>query len=168
MMFAFYVLSVCTRCKIDTLDDVIFSPKVYKQNVLPFEQVQALQQDDVINILVSICWFSILIQNDVMSPASPMPRQILLITLGWIFFKFSQTINFMNLGPPWPICSGSLVIFERHSWKRNTIKEEELECLPTCESSRETHAMLRVLVKYDLKEQMGNLLFALCKCVPPV
>ena len=103
-----------------------------------------------------------------MSPASPMPRQILLITLGWIFFKFSQTINFMNLGPPWPICSGSLVIFERRSWKRNTIKEEELECLPTCESSRETHAMLRVLVKYDLKEQMGNLLFALCKCVPPV
>ena len=45
-------------------------------------------------------------------------------------------INFMNLGPPWPICSGSLLIFERRSWKRNTIKEEGLECLPTCESSR--------------------------------
>ena len=59
MMFAFYVLSVCTRCKIDTLDDVIFSPKVYKQNFLPFEQVQTLQQDDVINILVSIFSISI-------------------------------------------------------------------------------------------------------------
>ena len=54
MMFAFYVLSVCTRCKIDTLDDVIFSPKVYKQNFLPFEQVPTLQQDDVIYMLVSI------------------------------------------------------------------------------------------------------------------
>ena len=173
MMFAFYVLSVCTRCKIDTLDDVIFSPKVYKQNFLPFEQVPTLQQDDVIYIIVyplslnyvdSQYWFR-------MMSCHQHPQcqgKFCWCYWGGNFCKFSQKINFMNLGPPWPICSGSLLIFERRSWKRNTIKEEGLECLPTCESSSETHAMLRVLVKYDLKEQMGNLLFALCKCVPPV
>ena len=98
----------------------------------------------------------------------PNAKENFVDNIGVKFFKLGQKINFMNLGPPWPIWSGALVIFEQRSWKRNTIKEEGLECLPTCESSSETHAMLRVLVKYDLKEQMGNLLFALCKCVPPV
>ena len=59
MMFASHVLSVCTRCKIDTLDDVIFSPKVYKQNFLPFEQVPTLQQDDVIYIRLSLVAFQL-------------------------------------------------------------------------------------------------------------
>ena len=72
-----------------------FSPKVYKQNFLPFEQVQTLQQDDVIYILVSI--FSISVDDfdsqywfRMMSPASTMPRQILLMLLGWKFLNWAE------------------------------------------------------------------------------
>ena len=46
------------------------------------------------------CWFSILIQNDVMSPASPMPRQILLLTLGWIFFNSARKLTSWIWVPP--------------------------------------------------------------------
>ena len=38
-------------------------------------------------------WFSILFQNDVMLPASPMPRQILMITMGWNFLNWARKLT---------------------------------------------------------------------------
>ena len=116
--------------------------------------------------------FPLSIQDDVTKP--PTPSQVLLIAVGWELLIHSFQLEPRNTWELWIPCHQSFLYWVVGDLWTGLMKEKHDQRRGIWMFAQhmwelETDVTLRVLVKYGMKDRMGNLLFAhlLCSSVVP-